>query len=70
MSFVTDVETFDVTDVPSGVMAMPVVTYVAYVFLGMSSACIITFRVNIVIGSRIGVRTIVGSNNQGHLRKR
>ena len=61
--FVTDVETFFVTYFPENVMAVPVVTYLDYVLCDiMTSACISTFGVHTVIGSKIVLRTIVGSN--------
>ena len=69
-SFVTDVETFVVTDVPEDVTAVPVVTYVDYVLCAvMSSECISTFGVRILIGINIGVRTIVISFTT-HLSRR
>ena len=67
MYFVTDVETFVVTEVPEDVTAGPVVTYVAYVScIVTESACISTFGVRTVMGNKIGVRTIVRSNTPSH----
>ena len=61
--FLTYVKISVVMDVPEDVTDVPVVTYVAYVFCDlMKSACISTLRVRIVIGKKIGVCTIVGSN--------
>ena len=62
-SFVTNLETFVVTDLLVDAMAVLVVTYVDYVLCAaIMSACISTFGVYIVIGSKIGVRTIVRGN--------
>ena len=64
VSLLTYVDTFVVMDVPSGVMAVPVVTYVAYFLCAvMTSACISNFGVRTVVGSKIGAHTIVGRNS-------
>ena len=56
--------TLVVTDVPSDVTDVPVVTYVDYVLGAITMlAFMSTFGVRTVIGSRIGVHTIFGSNN-------
>ena len=64
VSFVTDIETFIVTDVLDDVTAEPFFKYVDYFLCAvMMSVCIITSRVCTVMGSKIRVRTIVGSNS-------
>ena len=58
-----DVETFVVNDLPADVTALQVVTYVSYVLCAvMMPACMRTFGVHTVMGSKIGVRPIVASN--------
>ena len=64
MYFVTEVDTFVLTDVTEDVTAVPVIMYVDYFLCAvMMSVCIITSRVCTVMGSKIRVRTIVGSNS-------
>ena len=67
VSSVMDVDTFIVTSVPEDVTSVPVVMYVSYVLCAvMTSACMSTFGLHTVMGSKIRVRTIVGSNTPLH----
>ena len=63
VSFVMDVETFVLTDVPEDITDVPVVMYVAYVLCAaMILVCMSKLGVCTVIVINIGVCTIVGSN--------
>ena len=67
MYFVTDVDTFVVTYVTSYLTAVTVVTYVDYVLCAtMSSSFMSTLAVRTVMGSKIGVHAIFGSNTPSH----
>ena len=62
-----DVYTFIVTYVTSDLIAVEVVMYVAYVLCAtMTSLFMSTFGVCTVMGSKIRVRTIFGSNTLLH----
>ena len=56
VSFLTEIETFFVTDVTEYVTTVPVLPYVAYVLCALlTSACISTFGLHTVMGIKIEV---------------
>ena len=65
--FVTDLDTFVVTDVLTDVTAEPVEMYVDHVSCAvMTPLCMSTFGLHTVMGSTIRVHTIVVTNKPSH----